>query len=190
QHAPLVGRLEPGHHPQQRALARARPPQQREELTAVDVQRDVVAGVELAEGLGDAFDAHERLRGGVAPGFDRRRGACGCCHGCDLPGWPWPRCAARTSGMTGGNDTRPLDTASAKRAWYVLALQLCTTRSPCLSAVPASRGDAAAAAPSAAPRTPPPAAPHRQSGYRPVGRPAAAPAPTPAPGSPPPAPAA
>ncbi len=46
--------LEPGQHAQQRGLAAARAAEQAEQLAAIDLQRDVVDGDELAELLGDA----------------------------------------------------------------------------------------------------------------------------------------
>ena len=60
QDAALVRRLETGEHPQQRGLAAAARPQQREELAGPDVERQPVHRAEIAERLGDALDAEQR----------------------------------------------------------------------------------------------------------------------------------
>ena len=69
---PAVGRLEAGQHPQQRGLAAAGRPQQREELALVDVDADIVDRVDVAELLGDVLDLDERLGARVLPGLDPR----------------------------------------------------------------------------------------------------------------------
>ncbi len=56
QDAPRIGMLEPGDDPEQRGLAAAGGPQQRDELARREIERDVVQGNELAEGLADALD--------------------------------------------------------------------------------------------------------------------------------------
>ena len=63
-------RLEAGEHPQQRGLAAARRAQQGEELALVDVEADIVDGVDVAELLGDVLDLDERLGARVLPGLD------------------------------------------------------------------------------------------------------------------------
>ena len=63
QDAALVRRLEAGEHAEQRGLAAAAGPQQRKELAGPDVERDAVDGTEVAERLGHALDAQQRLAG-------------------------------------------------------------------------------------------------------------------------------
>ena len=67
--------LEAGEHPQQRGLAAARRPEQREELALVDVERQVVDGGEVAEPLGDVLEAHDI--GALRRIVPRREAHCG-----------------------------------------------------------------------------------------------------------------
>ena len=67
---PAVGRLEAGQHAQERGLAAAGRAQQGEELALVDVEADIVDGVDVAELLGDVLDLDERLGVRVLPGLD------------------------------------------------------------------------------------------------------------------------
>src|SRR5690606_35886652 len=60
--------LEAGQHAQQRGLAAARRPEQREELALVDVERQVVDGGEIAEPLGDVAERDEGPRLRIVPG--------------------------------------------------------------------------------------------------------------------------
>ena len=62
--------LEPGQHAQQRGLAAARAAEQAEQLAAIDLQRDVVDGDEVAELLRDAVDVDVGRRLGVVPDGD------------------------------------------------------------------------------------------------------------------------
>ena len=57
--APGVGRLEAGQHAQQRRLAAAARPEQREELALLDPERDGVHGPQGAEALRDALELEE-----------------------------------------------------------------------------------------------------------------------------------
>ncbi len=54
--------LEPGDQTQQRGLAAARGAEQREEFAVVNVEGELVERDEVAEPLGDAFDAQQRTR--------------------------------------------------------------------------------------------------------------------------------
>ncbi len=67
--------LEAREHAQQRGLAAARRPEQREELVGADVERDVVDRARRAEALGHALDAHDR-RGAHAGSSAPRSGRC------------------------------------------------------------------------------------------------------------------
>lgn len=66
-HLASVGLLQPCQNAQQRGLARARRPQQRQELLVLGLQRDVLEGRKAAEGFGDAFDL-QGVRGVSAVG--------------------------------------------------------------------------------------------------------------------------
>ena len=70
---PRVGRLEAGDDAQQRGLARARGPEQRDQLAGVDPQIDLVDRGEGAEAPADVanFDGHDGLVPGR--GYDSRR---------------------------------------------------------------------------------------------------------------------
>src|ERR1700730_16043947 len=57
---PTVGRLQPGDHPQQRRLATARWPQQREQLTALDSERYILDRGGRAEMLRSPSDFEQR----------------------------------------------------------------------------------------------------------------------------------
>ena len=80
QHAAARRALEAGDHAQAGRLARARRPEQREELAARDVEVDAVDGDERAEVLGHAVqpDAHVTGRRARRGAPDRR----GLLHGC------------------------------------------------------------------------------------------------------------
>ena len=74
QDAARVRRLEAGEHAEQRGLAAAGGPEQREELVLADVERDAVDGGRPAEALGDAVDREQRARrghGAIVPRFRR-----------------------------------------------------------------------------------------------------------------------
>src|SRR5208282_148649 len=60
QHLAGVRRFQPGDYPEQRGLARARQPQQRDQLAGFDMQVDIVNRNELAELLGyvSELDTH------------------------------------------------------------------------------------------------------------------------------------
>ncbi|GCC48793.1 hypothetical protein chiPu_0033139, partial [Chiloscyllium punctatum] len=60
QDAALIRRLEAGEHAQQRGLAAAARPEQREELAGADVERELVDRAEIPERLGDALDPQQR----------------------------------------------------------------------------------------------------------------------------------
>ena len=51
-----VGLLQPGDDPEQRRLARAARPEQRGQRAALDLERDVVEGLEVAEALAHVLD--------------------------------------------------------------------------------------------------------------------------------------
>jgi len=57
EHAPPVGRIEAGDHPQKRGLARARGPQQSDEFSRLNVEADITQRRKGAEVLLDALDA-------------------------------------------------------------------------------------------------------------------------------------
>ena len=63
QDAAFTRLLEAREHAQQRGLAAARGPEQREEFTLVDVERDAIDGGHLAEAFADRFERHQRLGG-------------------------------------------------------------------------------------------------------------------------------
>ena len=67
--AALGRALESGHHAQQRRLAGARAAEQAEDLAAVDVERDVVDGDEVAEPLGQLLEPDIGLGARVFPGL-------------------------------------------------------------------------------------------------------------------------
>jgi hypothetical protein len=67
-------RLEAREHAEKCRLATAGAAEQAEELAAVDVEADVVDGVEVAELLGDALDPHEGLVRARGPGLGRGDG--------------------------------------------------------------------------------------------------------------------
>ena len=73
-HAPLVRRLEAGEQAQQRGLAAAGRPQEREELARIDLEGQVIDGREGAEPLGDALERDERRHSGkLIPRGESRR---------------------------------------------------------------------------------------------------------------------
>ena len=61
QDAALARLLEAREHPQQRGLAAARGPEQREEFAFEDVQRQPLDGDEIAEALAHRLEPHQRL---------------------------------------------------------------------------------------------------------------------------------
>ena len=63
QDAALARLLEAREHPQQRGLAAARGPEQREEFAFEDVQRQPLDGDEIAEALAHRLEPHQRLGG-------------------------------------------------------------------------------------------------------------------------------
>ena len=60
QDATTIGQIEPGNHSQQRRLAAAGRPEQREELARLDGERHVVDGGEIAEAPCHVFDFEQR----------------------------------------------------------------------------------------------------------------------------------
>jgi hypothetical protein len=61
QDAALVGRLEAGQHPQQRGLAAAARPQQREEFSGMDIKRERIDGTKSVEFFHHRIDTQQRL---------------------------------------------------------------------------------------------------------------------------------
>jgi hypothetical protein len=56
EHAPRVGRVEPGHQPEERGLAAARRAEEGEEFAGPDLQRDLAHAAHGAVGLADALE--------------------------------------------------------------------------------------------------------------------------------------
>jgi len=68
QDAALARLLEAGQHPQERGLAAARRPKQREEFALEDVQRQLLDGGERTEALAHRLEPHQRPDHALVPG--------------------------------------------------------------------------------------------------------------------------
>src|SRR5688572_12302353 len=73
EHAAAIGRLEPRHDAQQRRLAAARRPEQRDELARAHLEAHVVERREAAEGLRDVADINTHQCGNSPTGCSDRR---------------------------------------------------------------------------------------------------------------------
>ena len=107
QHAPGVELLEAEDRAQRRRLARARRPEDGEELAVGDVERDVVHGRHAAEALADALEAdpcHQRTANPVASSKT-----------CTWAGSKWSPSALPIAGRASGGSTTRTSVPSCSR---------------------------------------------------------------------------
>ncbi len=85
QEAALAWCFEAGEHPEKRGLAATGRPEQREELSLVDIEAQVVDGDEIAEPLRNVLELDERFRRRIIPRRERAFYRSGCLGRHEIP---------------------------------------------------------------------------------------------------------